>query len=67
MRNELSLPVKPPKNQKVLKKYGVSGVPTVLLIDPKGKEFSRFSASKFNAVDKMLDQLKKQLRLKDMF
>jgi thiol:disulfide interchange protein len=55
------------KNQKVLDKYNVSGVPTVILLDPKGKEFSRFSASKFNSVDKMLAHLKQQLRLKDMF
>jgi thioredoxin-related protein len=55
------------KNQKVLEKYKVSGVPTVILLDPKGKEFSRFTASKFNSVDKMLAELKQQLRRKDMF
>ncbi|MFC4992195.1 thioredoxin family protein [Rubritalea tangerina] len=55
------------KNEKVLEKYKVSGVPTVVLLDPKGKEFSRFSASRYNTVDKMLGQLKKQLRIKDMF
>jgi thiol:disulfide interchange protein len=55
------------KNQKVLEKYRVSGVPTVVLLDPKGKEFSRFTASKFRSVDKMLGELKRQLRLKDMF
>ena len=55
------------KNQKVLEKYKVSGVPTVVLLDSKGKEFSRFTASKYNSVDKMLGELKRQLRLKDMF
>lgn len=55
------------KNQKVLEEYKVSGVPTVVLLDSKGDEFSRFTASKFRSVDKMLDELSRQLRLKDMF
>ena len=55
------------KNQKVLEEYNVSGVPTVVLFDAKGDEFSRFTASEFSSVDKMLDELSRQLRLKDMF
>ena len=55
------------KNEKVLEKYKVNGVPTVLLMDADGKEISRFTASRYNTVDKMLEELKKQLRMKDMF
>ncbi|MGJ8673081.1 thioredoxin family protein [Rubritalea sp.] len=55
------------KNEKVLEKYNISGVPTVLLMDADGKEFSRFNASQFNTVEKMLAELERQLRIKDMF
>jgi thiol:disulfide interchange protein len=55
------------KNEKVLDAYNVTGVPTVLLLDSAGKEFSRFSASEFNTVEKMLNELERQLRIKDMF
>ena len=55
------------KNEKVLEKYKVNGVPTVLLLDSNGKEISRFTASRFNTVKKMLAELEKQLRMKDMF
>ncbi|MFC5050641.1 thioredoxin family protein [Rubritalea spongiae] len=55
------------KNEKVLDEYEVTGVPTVVLLDPQGKEFSRFSASQFNTVEKMLGELERQLRIKDMF
>ncbi|MEO1856198.1 MAG: thioredoxin domain-containing protein [Rubritalea sp.] len=55
------------KNQKVLQKYNVSGVPTILLLDSEGVEFSRFTASQFNSVEKMLSELKRQLRIKNMF
>lgn len=55
------------KNEKVLAQYKVNGVPTVVLLDAEGKEISRFVASSFNTVDKMLAELKKQLRMKDMF
>lgn len=54
------------KNEKVLDKYKVQGVPTVILMDKNGKEFSRFTASAYNTVPKMLTELKKQLRMKDM-
>lgn len=55
------------KNQKVLEQYKVNGVPTVVLLNAEGKEITRFVASSFNTVDKMLAELKKQLRMKDMF
>ena len=55
------------KNQKVLDAYNITGVPTILLLDADGKEFSRFTASRFNTVDKMLTELERQLRMKDMF
>lgn len=54
------------KNQKVLEQYNVTGVPTVLLLDSKGKEFARFGASQHNTVEKMLAELERQLRIKDM-
>lgn len=54
------------KNTEVLKKYGVRGVPTVILFGKDGKEFNRFSASQFPAVDKFLAQLDSALEKKDM-
>lgn len=54
------------KNSKVLKKYSVRGVPTVLLFDDAGKEFSRFSASQFPSVEAFLGQLDSALEKKDM-
>jgi len=54
------------KNQKVLKKYKVSGVPTVVLFDAKGKEFSRFGASRYPSVTEFLAQLDTELKKKDM-
>lgn len=54
------------KNQKVMGKYGVRGVPTILLMDSEGKEFSRFTASQFPAVDKFLAHLDSALEKKDM-
>ena len=54
------------KNQKVLKKYKVSGVPTVLLFGDNGKEFSRFSASQFPTVKGFLAQLDTAYEKKDM-
>jgi thiol:disulfide interchange protein len=54
------------KNQKVLKKYKVSGVPTVVLFGDDGKEFSRFSASQFPTVKGFLAQLDTEHEKKDM-
>ncbi|MCP5537980.1 MAG: DUF953 domain-containing protein [Akkermansiaceae bacterium] len=54
------------KNQKVLGKYKVSGVPTVILFGDDGKEFSRFSASQFPTVEAFLAQLDSALEKKEM-
>jgi len=67
---KIDIPNKDPKlkktNSKVMKKYKVSGVPTVLLFDEGGKEFSRFSASQFPSVKAFLGQLDSALEKKDM-
>lgn len=54
------------KNQKVLGKYKVKGVPTVILFGEDGKEFSRFSASQFRTVETFLGKLNTDLEKKDM-
>lgn len=55
------------KNSKVMEKYKVQGVPTVLLLDAEGEEFNRFTASQFRTVETFLDNLEHQLKRKDMF
>ena len=54
------------KNSKVLNKYKVQGVPTVILMDKEGKEFNRFTASQFPEVGKFLAHLDGQLEKKDL-
>jgi len=54
------------KNQKVLDKYGVGVVPTVILLGNDGKEFDRFTASRYPTVDEFLAKLKSALEKKDM-
>ena len=54
------------KNQKVLQKYKVQGVPTVVLFGEDGKEFNRFTASQFPDVSKFLAHLDSALEQKDM-
>ena len=54
------------KNSKVLNKYKVQGVPTVILMDKEGKEFNRFTASQFPEVSKFLAHLDSQLEKKDL-
>ncbi|MBK1831312.1 thioredoxin family protein [Verrucomicrobiaceae bacterium R5-34] len=54
------------KNTKVLQKYGVRGVPTVILFDAEGQEFNRFTASQFPDVDKFLAHLDSALEKKDL-
>ncbi len=67
---KIDIPKKDPElkkmNAKVMKKYKVRGVPTVLLFDEAGKEFSRFSASQFPSVKAFLGQLDSALEKKDM-
>ena len=53
-------------NRKVMAKYSVRGVPTVILIDSEGKEFNRFTASQYPDVDKFLAHLDGALEKKDM-
>ncbi|MGJ8676210.1 MAG: thioredoxin family protein [Akkermansiaceae bacterium] len=52
-------------NQKVLAKYKVEGVPTVLLLNEKGKEFDRFVATAHPSVKSFLAHLNKELMDKD--
>ena len=54
------------KNTKVLDKYSVQGVPTVILFGEDGKEFDRFTASQFPDVTKFLAHLDSALEKKDM-
>ena len=54
------------KNDAVMKKYKVRGVPTVILMDADGKEFSRFPAARYPSVQKFLHHLKQELRREKM-
>lgn len=54
------------KNEPLMEKHKVSGVPTVILFDEKGKEFDRFVASKYPEIDAFLAQLDKSLEKKGM-
>lgn len=47
------------KNQPVLQKYKVQGVPTVVVLDKEGAELDRFVASKYPSVDSFIEQLNK--------
>lgn len=47
------------KNQPILQKYKVQGVPTVIVLDKEGAELDRFVASKFPSVEGFLEQLNK--------
>lgn len=54
-------------NGELMQKYKVTGVPTVLLFDADGKEFSRFVASQHRTVEAFLKKLATAKRRKDMF
>lgn len=54
------------KNQPYMKKHKVRGVPTIILFNHDGTEFSRFTASAYPSVEAFLEQLKKELEKKDM-
>ncbi len=54
------------KNSKVLGEYKVEGVPTVILLDYNGAEFSRFLASLYPSVDGFLSNLNQSLEKKEM-
>jgi len=59
-------PVLSEKNTKVMQKYSVQGVPTVILMDSEGKEFHRFMASEYPEVGKFLAHLDISLEKKDL-
>lgn len=54
------------KNEKVLAKHRVQGVPTVILFDKEGKEFDRFGASEYPTVEIFLSYLDTALEKKEM-
>ncbi len=53
-------------NRKYLDKYKVNAFPTVVLLDEEGKEFDRFTASRYPSVKKFLDHINKSLTKKGM-
>jgi thioredoxin-related protein len=54
------------KNQPLADKYKIEGFPTVILLDSKGEEFTRFFASKYDTVEAFLKHLDDSLEKKDM-
>jgi hypothetical protein len=47
-------------------KYKIEGFPTVVLLDPEGKEFGRFFASEHPTMEGFLKHLDKSLEKKDL-
>lgn len=45
------------KNEPILDKYGVRGVPTVILMDAEKNEFDRFTASAYPSVSKFIEYI----------
>ena len=54
------------QNQPHLKKYQVSGFPTVILFDSEGEEFTRFVASRYKTTEEFLAHINKALENKDL-
>lgn len=54
------------KNQPYADKYKIEGFPTIILFTPDGKEFTRFFASEYPAVDAFLAHLDSALEKKDL-
>ncbi len=54
------------KNAKVLSKYKVEGVPTVILFNSEGKEFDRFIASSFPSIQSFLSKIDQSLKKSKM-
>jgi thiol:disulfide interchange protein len=54
------------KNQPHAEKYKIEGFPTVILFDPEGKEFTRFSASQFPTTKEFLKHLNDSLEKKEL-
>ncbi|WP_234041819.1 thioredoxin family protein [Persicirhabdus sediminis] len=53
-------------NEKLMMKYKVTAVPTVLLLDAEGKEFKRFSAGEYPDIKGFVEYIGRQYRRKDM-
>ncbi len=54
------------KNQPYAKEYKITGFPTVVLFDSEGKEFTRFTASRYRTVDEFLKHINTALKNKDL-
>jgi len=54
------------KNQPHAEKFKIEGFPTVVLLDSKGEEFTRFFASQYPSVEAFLKHLDDALEKKDM-
>jgi thiol:disulfide interchange protein len=52
--------------QDIMRKYRVTGVPTILLFGEDGREFSRFGAAEFPSVEAFLAKLDLELEKKEM-
>jgi thioredoxin-related protein len=54
------------KNQPLALKYKIEGFPTVILLTPEGKEFTRFFASQYPKIDDFLKHLDAALEKKEL-
>lgn len=54
------------KNDPLAEKYKIEGFPTVILLTPEGKEFTRFFASEFPKTEDFLKHLDEALQKKDL-
>jgi len=52
------------KNKPLAEKYKIEGFPTVILLDPEGKEFDRFFASEYLKTEDFLKHLDESLAKK---
>jgi thiol:disulfide interchange protein len=54
------------KNQIVAEKYKIEGFPTVVLLNPEGKEFTRFFAAEYPKMEDFLAHLKTSLEKQNL-
>ena len=54
------------KNQPLAEKYKIEGYPTVILLTPEGKEFTRFFASEYPKTEEFLKHLDEALEKKEL-
>ena len=54
------------KNQPLAEKYKIEGYPTVVLLTPEGKEFTRFFASEYPKTEEFLKHLDEALEKKEL-